>query len=282
MTTPGLRVAATAAWHAAVLAVVSTRIVPPTVGVVAAVTGGAYAAAVTAALAVAAVRSGHAPGPADAVTAARSGLVAGVAALVAAMVTGPVSAPVTATATALAVVALVLDGVDGVVARRTGTASPGGARFDMEVDAALIAFLAVGASLVVGPWVLLVGAMRYLHGVASLAVPALRLPLPASRARKVVAAVQGVVLTVTVSHLLPGGPAAIATCGALAALVWSFGRDVVRQAADAHRRRPSEVGAPARGTGRPARGADAARGRSAGIDDAPWSGARPVGRPSGP
>ncbi len=42
---------------------------------------------------------------------------------------------------ALAVPALILDGVDGWVARRTGTANDAGARLDMEVDAALILVL---------------------------------------------------------------------------------------------------------------------------------------------
>ena len=45
--------------------------------------------------------------------------------------------------------ALALDGVDGQVARRTGTASELGARFDMEVDAFLILVLSVAAGRVV-------------------------------------------------------------------------------------------------------------------------------------
>src|SRR5690606_41330950 len=53
----------------------------------------------------------------------------------------------------LATVGLVLDGVDGRVARRTGTSSPRGARFDMEVDAFLILVLSVHAALFLGPWV---------------------------------------------------------------------------------------------------------------------------------
>ena len=61
----------------------------------------------------------------------------------------------------LAVVALVLDGVDGWVARRTGTVSALGARFDMEVDAFLILVLSVYVAGSVGPWVLAIGAARY-------------------------------------------------------------------------------------------------------------------------
>src|SRR6478735_8541894 len=57
-----------------------------------------------------------------------------------------------------------LDGVDGWMARRAGTASAFGARFDMETDAA---FLLVLSALALrygkaGAWVLLIGLMRYL------------------------------------------------------------------------------------------------------------------------
>ncbi|GAA4940924.1 hypothetical protein GCM10023238_03240 [Streptomyces heliomycini] len=47
----------------------------------------------------------------------------------------------------LTAVALILDGVDGKVARRTGTSTPLGARFDMEVDAFLILVLSVYVSM---------------------------------------------------------------------------------------------------------------------------------------
>src|SRR5690606_16238086 len=74
-------------------------------------------------------------GPASWVTLARATLAVGVAALVA----DPVGrdAP-TALLVTLAAGALALDAVDGWVARRTGTSSPLGARFDGEVDAFLI------------------------------------------------------------------------------------------------------------------------------------------------
>src|SRR5690349_9830044 len=70
--------------------------------------------------------------PADWVTLTRALLIAGVAGLVADSFGRPVS--VTALVT-LSTVALVLDAVDGPVARRTGTATPLGARIDGEVDA---------------------------------------------------------------------------------------------------------------------------------------------------
>lgn len=93
---------------------------------------------------------------------------------------------------ALAVAALLLDGADGAVARRTGTASAFGARFDMELDAALGLVLAV---LVLaydraGLWVLLLGVPRYAFVAAARAWPALRRPLPPSRRRRTVCVIQ--------------------------------------------------------------------------------------------
>ena len=79
-------------------------------------------------------------GPADRVTLTRATLAVGVAALVADAFGG--NTPVTVLVS-LTVVALLLDAVDGRVARRTGTASAFGARFDMEVDAFLILVLSV-------------------------------------------------------------------------------------------------------------------------------------------
>ena len=82
-------------------------------------------------------------GPASWVTLARATLAVGVAALVADSFTHdtPVALIVT-----LAAVALGLDAADGWVARRTGTATALGARFDGEVDAFLIAARTAGAT----------------------------------------------------------------------------------------------------------------------------------------
>ncbi|XVV07101.1 CDP-alcohol phosphatidyltransferase family protein [Actinosynnema sp. CA-248983] len=128
----------------------------------------------------------------------------------------------TAVVVVLAAVALALDFVDGRVARRTGTSSPLGARFDMEVDAFLIFVLSVHAAVVFGPWALAIGVMRYVFVAASWVAPWLRGELPPSFARKTVAAVQGVLLVVAAA--VPAAGALVAL--ALAALVWSFGRDV--------------------------------------------------------
>ncbi|WP_275465863.1 CDP-alcohol phosphatidyltransferase family protein [Streptomyces noursei] len=162
-------------------------------------------------------------GPANRVTLARATLVGGVAALVADSFgrRSPVAVLV-----GLAVIALVLDAVDGRVARRTGTATALGARFDMEVDAFLILVLSVYVAVPLGPWVLTVGALRYLFVAASWVLPWLRAPLPPSTARKAVAAVQGMVLVAAGAGLAPRALERVAVAAALALLGWSFGRDV--------------------------------------------------------
>jgi phosphatidylglycerophosphate synthase len=127
----------------------------------------------------------------------------------------------------IATVALVLDAVDGHVARRTGTASRLGARFDMEVDAFLILVLSVFVARSFGPWVLAIGAMRYAFVAAGWAVPWLRAPLPGSMAGKTVAAMQGIVLVFAAADVAPRPVGYVAVASALACLCWSFGRDVV-------------------------------------------------------
>jgi phosphatidylglycerophosphate synthase len=189
--------------------------------------GVVYTAALLGLLA-AAMRHADRPslGPADVVTLARALLAGGVTALVAdGLVTGTTATP---NLVVLATVALVLDAVDGQVARRTRTASAMGARFDMEVDAFLIVVLSAHVAGAVGPWALAIGAMRYAFVAAGWALPWLRGPLPPSYAGKCVAALQGVVLVVVGAGVIgrPAGVGLVAT--ALALLCWSFGRDVLR------------------------------------------------------
>ncbi|WP_409497045.1 CDP-alcohol phosphatidyltransferase family protein [Amycolatopsis sp. cmx-11-12] len=159
-------------------------------------------------------------GPADAVTLGRSGLVGCVTALVV-----DTAGREIVTMVVIASVALALDAVDGQVARRTGTASPLGARFDMEVDAYLILILSVVVAQSLGPWVLTIGAMRYVFVAASRLWPWLNDPLPPSMARKTVAAVQGIALVAVASTILPLWAGFVVTLGALGLLTWSFGRD---------------------------------------------------------
>lgn len=162
-------------------------------------------------------------GPADRVTLLRALLVGLVTALVADSVVRDVPRWLVV---ALAALALTLDAVDGWVARRTGTASDLGARFDMEVDAFLILVLSV---YVVEPatwWVLALGLWRYAYVVAGWALPWLRLTVPPRYWCKVVAAAVGIVLAVAASQVLPTVVSRVALAGSLALLTESFGRDI--------------------------------------------------------
>ena len=127
---------------------------------------------------------------------------------------------------ALSAVALGLDLLDGWLARRTGTASGLGARFDGEVDAFLMLVLSVYVASGFGGWVLLIGAARYVFLVGEWVLPWLRAPLPARRWRKVVTAVQGVVLTVAAAGVLPRVVMQVLLVAALVALAVSFGECV--------------------------------------------------------
>ncbi|WP_176710580.1 CDP-alcohol phosphatidyltransferase family protein [Micromonospora sediminicola] len=162
-------------------------------------------------------------GPADWVTLSRATLAGGVTALVVDSFSRPVSVPALVGLTA---VALALDWVDGQVARRTGTVSALGARFDMEADSFLVLVLCVHVADQVGPWVLVIGAMRYAFVAAGWVLPWLNGTLPPRYWRKTVAAVQGIVLAVVAADVLPAPLAVAAVVGALALLVESFGRDV--------------------------------------------------------
>jgi phosphatidylglycerophosphate synthase len=160
----------------------------------------------------------------------------------------------------LAAAALALDAVDGRVARRTGTASALGARFDMEVDSFLVLVLSVHVAVFLGPWVLAIGAFRYVFVAAGRMAPWLRSPLPTSYPATVVAALQGVVLVVAAADVLPRALAAALAGTALALLVWSFGRSVVWLRRSA-RSRATVAGAERA----PAAGAAADAGRLAGL-----------------
>lgn len=167
-------------------------------------------------------------GPADVVTLTRATLTCGLAAVVADLsVDRPVHGGSAATLVSLAAVALVLDAVDGPVARRTGTASAFGARFDGEADAFLILVLSVHVAGQVGWWVLALGAARYVFGAAGRVWPWLRAQLPPRYWRKVVAAVQGIVLTVAAADVVPPAVTYAALVTALLLLTESFGRDVL-------------------------------------------------------
>lgn len=186
--------------------------------------GISYGVVMNVMLAVGLARSGATVlGPANTVTLARAILVGGVAALITDSFVRGASVPAIVS---LSAVALYLDAVDGRVARRTKTVSPLGAIFDQEIDAFLILLLSVYVGNSIGLWVLAIGIARYAYLAAGWPLPWLRNPLPPRYWGKVVAAVQGIVLTVAVANFLPT-PANIAVvAAALALLAESFGRSV--------------------------------------------------------
>jgi phosphatidylglycerophosphate synthase len=133
-----------------------------------------------------------------------------------------------AAAVTVASIAMVLDGVDGWLARRYGTASEFGARFDMETDAVFVAVLAllVWQFGKAGSWVLLSGLMRYLFAGAVSLFPRLQRPVPSTNRARTIAVLQMIVLIVALTpRCNPAVSAWIAAVGLLA-LSLSFLLDV--------------------------------------------------------
>ncbi len=124
--------------------------------------------------------------------------------------------------------ALVLDGVDGYLARRLRLASRFGARFDMEVDALLLLILALLVWQMdrAGAWVLAIGLIRYAFVAAGLFLPALRAALPGCMRRKVVCVLQGVVLMICLLPPLASPLTDLLAGAALVALIVSFLVDI--------------------------------------------------------
>ena len=155
---------------------------------------------------------------------------AGILALLAAFLLEPASAAVAAAAVVGAVTAVVLDGVDGLLARRSGMASGYGARFDMETDAATVFVL----SLLVwrhdkaGAWVLLGGMMRYLFAVVQWVWPSMRRPLSPTLRARIVAVTHLIGLSVALAPFVPMPFSAAAAAVTLGLLAWSFQVDLAR------------------------------------------------------
>ena len=161
-------------------------------------------------------------GLANAITAVRAVLTLALAVLV--VLSYEHAVPV-ALVVAMASLALATDALDGRVARRTGTVSTFGARFDMETDAALLLVLSTYVAQDVGVWVLAIGLARYVFLAAKVPLPWLRGQAPPRPWCKVVAALQGVVLVVAASGLLPARVEIAALLVALALLTESFAHE---------------------------------------------------------
>ena len=165
------------------------------------------------------------PGGCNMVTMLRLGMVAGLAAAI-------VGAAMGWAVFAVAATALTLDGADGYLARRQRLASAFGARFDMEVDAALAAtlsliLLAHGSA---GVEVLILGFARYAFLAAGVALPWLTAPLDESLRRKAVCVAQIATLAALTAPAFPDAAARPCAIVAAALLAWSFARDIRRLA----------------------------------------------------
>jgi phosphatidylglycerophosphate synthase len=129
----------------------------------------------------------------------------------------------------LAAISLVLDGLDGAVARRQGLASEFGALFDQEIDAAFIFILTglLAASGKIGIWIVVAGLMRYILLGAGLVWPVLASPLPKSRFRSSVCGLLVAALVVCLFPIVAANAANLIGGAALIALTLSFGKDLI-------------------------------------------------------
>jgi phosphatidylglycerophosphate synthase len=165
-------------------------------------------------------------GPANQITTVRALLVA----LLAFFVLRPTTPLVAWTVVFIAIVVLLLDGVDGWVARRTATETAFGMRFDTETDAALILVLAIlvwqfGKA---GPWVVLSGLLRYAFMAAGWLWPWMDAPLTATRRGKIICVVQIAALVVAIAPTMPPSTSSIIAAAGLLALSYSFLADTLR------------------------------------------------------
>jgi len=129
----------------------------------------------------------------------------------------------------MGLIALLLDGLDGHLARRRGETTPAGARFDMETDAAMILVLslAVWLSGRAGGWILAMGALRSVFVASAWLWPWMSKPLPDSLRRKVICVVQVSVLLLVLPMWLPDLMATAVLLIGLALLLYSFGVDTL-------------------------------------------------------
>jgi phosphatidylglycerophosphate synthase len=136
---------------------------------------------------------------------------------------------VAVTAVGIAMIAAVLDGLDGWLARRSGMASGFGARFDMEIDALLIIILAILAWRhgKAGSWVLAFGLLRYVFLGIGLAVPWMRRELMPSFRRQIVCVIQVCTLIAIMMPVVPFPQSAWLAAASLAALGYSFALDTL-------------------------------------------------------
>ena len=169
-------------------------------------------------------------GPANAITLARAAITALMFGVAGEWLLGGMGALTAGLRWALAGAAaliLVLDGLDGPAARRSGMASPFGARFDMEADALFIMALClvIAASGAVGLWLLASASLRYVFLLACRLEPRLAAPLPPLMRRKAIYVVQAAAPIMALMPICPAGVAWMLCAAAFALVAYSFTAD---------------------------------------------------------
>jgi len=158
-------------------------------------------------------------GPANAVTAGRLVLVLGLATSAQHLRSSVLAAGF--------IVALLLDVVDGFLARRLGDASEFGASFDMEVDAGFVLFIGylLWQRNGLGPWVLAAGVLRYVYVLCLVLLPPSGIDCKRSRFGRVAFVASASCLLLALA--IPGIVASLAAGLATAVACLSFGRSFV-------------------------------------------------------
>jgi phosphatidylglycerophosphate synthase len=169
----------------------------------------------------------HRFGAANGVTLLRAAMVAFLAAL--ALLPTPLPAEIRILGIVLGIAGLLLDGVDGWLARRAGTASRFGGRFDMETDAlsVLVFTLLLLRSGQAGLWVLAIGLARYIFVGVGWLWPPLARELPPSLRRKTICVVVVTAMLVALAPFVEAAPAWMICAAALVLLLSSFAMDCV-------------------------------------------------------
>ena len=129
----------------------------------------------------------------------------------------------------MAAVILILDGLDGPIARRNGMASPFGARFDMEADALFVLAICwlVMATGAAGVWMLAFGSLRYMFLLAGLRLPRLNGPLKPLKRRKVFYVAQAAAPTIALTPFCPPALAWGLCAAAFGLVLFSFTTDSI-------------------------------------------------------
>ena len=163
--------------------------------------------------------------PANAITAARLLMVLGLAGFIGAP--GMVSTWA-GLISGIALMAWVLDGVDGLLARRLGQCTAFGARFDVETDTvAIIVFSGLLVSTGVGgAWLLAVAALRYGFAIAGWLVPMLARPLAPSRRRQWICGLHVGALAMALGPWVPEQISELVLALSSSLLVLSFAVDI--------------------------------------------------------